>query len=64
MDKNFGKELTAKMYSHVEKLSTTETVTSLNKRLKAGEDDSATQEFSQLMIKQRTFLFTRCYQSR
>jgi hypothetical protein len=45
MDKNFGKELTAKMYSHMEKLSTTETVTSLNKRLKAGEDDSATQEF-------------------
>ena len=43
--KTFGKELTAKMYSHMEKLSTTETVTSLNKRLKAGEDDSATQEF-------------------
>ena len=48
MDKNFGKELTAKMYSHMEKLSTTETVTSLNKRLKAGEEDSATKEFSKV----------------
>ncbi len=48
MDKNFGKELTAKMYSHMEKLSTTETVTSLNRRLKAGEEDSATKEFSKV----------------
>lgn len=47
-DKSFGKDLVDKMYTHMEKLATTDNASDLARRLKDGEESDATQNFKKV----------------